>query len=188
MSKIGKKAIKIPRDVNTEIGNNFIIVSRGEKKLTFLILKGVTISKEADEFKFLPEDKSAQTRGNWGTLRSLVANAIEGLTKGFEKTLVLEGVGYRITKEGSDLALTLGFSHPVKYKAREGISFDVEKNTVLKIRGFDKALVGQVASEIRSLKKPEPYKGKGFRYAEEVIRRKAGKKAVAASGGGTAQQ
>jgi large subunit ribosomal protein L6 len=122
--------------------------------------------------------ETKQVRSNWGTLRSLIQNAIDGLVKGYEKTLLLEGVGYKMAKEGNNLSLNLGFSHPVKFAAPEHIVFEVEKNTTLKIKGFDKALVGQVAAEIRGLKKPEPYKGKGFRYSDEIIKRKAGKKAA----------
>ena len=132
---------------------------------------------------FTLQGSGKQSRSNWGTIRALAANAIAGLTKGFQKTLILEGVGFRINKEGDNLNLSLGFSHPIQYKARPGIIFEVEKNTILKVKGIDKELVGQVTAEIRSLKKPEPYKGKGFRYENEVIRRKAGKKAATASGG-----
>jgi large subunit ribosomal protein L6 len=107
---------------------------------------------------------------------------VSGLTKGFEKTLILEGVGFRVMKEGNDLTMTLGFTNPIKYKAPEGITFEVEKNSILKIKGHNKHMVGQVAAEIRSFKKPEPYKGKGFHYSDEVVRRKAGKKAVASGG------
>lgn len=135
------------------------------------------------ELKFALEANHKQARSNWGTIRAQASNAVLGVTKGFEKTLIVEGVGYRIMKAGEDLEMTLGFSHPVNYKTKPGISFEVEKNTILKIKGIDKELVGQVAAEIRGLEKAEPYKGRGFRYEGEVVRRKAGKKAVAASGG-----
>ncbi|MEK7478974.1 MAG: 50S ribosomal protein L6, partial [Patescibacteria group bacterium] len=115
-------------------------------------------------------------RSNWGTLRSLLENAVEGVTKGFQKTLILEGVGFRISKQPEGLQLLLGLSHPVLIQKKEGIEFEVEKN-ILRVKGIHKELVGETAAKIRALKKPEPYKGKGFRYENEVIRRKAGKKA-----------
>lgn len=184
MSKIGKQPVKITGGIKAEIHENKIILKKDSKEMAIPVFKGVKAVLEGNELKFSSEGRSKQFRSNWGTLRSLTNNAVIGLTEGFEKTLILEGVGYRITREGNDLALNLGFSHPVKFKAPEGISFEVEKNSILKIKGTDKFLVGQVAAEIRSLKKPEPYKGKGFRYSGEVVRRKAGKKAVATSGGG----
>ncbi len=133
---------------------------------------------ENGELRFELLEKTKQAVSNWGTIRSLVWNAIQGLTNNFEKSLILEGVGYRINKEGEDLVFNLGFSHPVRYKKPAGVSFELEKNSILKIKGVDKALVNQIAADIRSLKKPEPYKGKGFHYSGEVVRRKASKKTV----------
>jgi large subunit ribosomal protein L6 len=180
MSKIGKQPIKITSGVAVELKDGVVFVKNANKELKIPILDGVKVEVVGDEVRLSLEKDSKRSRSNWGTLRALIANAILGVTQGFEKTLILEGVGFRIVKEGNDLVLNLGFSHPVKFKAPDGITFEVEKNTILKVKGFDKALVGQVAAKIRSLKKPEPYKGKGFRYADEVIRRKAGKKAVGA--------
>ena len=182
MSKIGKQNIKIPTGITVTIEEGKIYLKGQSGELTVTVLKGVKPAIENDVLIFSLSGDNKQARSNWGTLRSLVANAISGLAKGFEKILILEGIGYRITKEGNDLSLNLGFSHPVKYKAPAGIIFEVPDTTTLKIKGIDKALVGQVAAEIRNLKKPEPYKGKGFRYADEIIRRKAGKKVAAASG------
>lgn len=179
MSKIGKLPIVLPEGFTAEISARAVVIKNKTGELHIHIPKGSKASLEGNELKAEAIGTSKQARSSWGTLRALMQNAVEGLTKGFEKTLILEGVGYRITKEGEDLNLNLGFSHPVKYKKLDGISFDVEKNTILKIKGTDKALVGQVAAEIRALKKPEPYKGKGFHYSTEVVRRKAGKKAAA---------
>lgn len=181
MSKIGKKPITIPQGITVTADAHFVRVKDATRETAIAKLSGVDVAIEGNEINLASTGKTKQMRSNWGTLRALIQNAIEGMVKGYEKTLLLEGVGYKVAKEGNDLNLSLGFSHPVKYKAPEHIVFEVEKNTILKIKGFDKALVGQVAAEIRSLKKPEPYKGKGFRYSTETIKRKAGKKAGAAS-------
>ncbi len=166
------------------MSDNTITLKRDKNELEIPRLAGVKVEYDAAkrEMNFSLTNTTKQTKSNWGTLRALTWNAVLGLTKGFEKKLILEGVGYRITKAGEGLEMNLGFSHPVIFKARPGIQFEVEKNTNLKIKGFNKELVGQVAAEIRALKKPEPYKGKGFHYEGEVIRRKAGKKAVATTG------
>ncbi|TSA44108.1 50S ribosomal protein L6 [bacterium] len=181
MSKIGKQPIKIPAEVTVTIADKEIKIKSAKGELMIPLLAGVSAKLENGELSFAIKDSSKQHRSNWGTERALVQNAVSGLVKEFEKILVLEGVGYRVTKEGENLSLSLGFSHPVKYAVPKGIVFEVEKNSILKIRGSDKSLVGQVAAEIRELKKPEPYKGKGFHYSDEVVRRKAGKKAATAS-------
>lgn len=180
MSKIGKKIITIPAGVTCTVTATSVKMKGPKGELELPILPGVKADFKDNVLQFSPSRNSKQVASNWGTLRALVANALMGVTKGFEKTLILDGVGYRITKEGEGLSFTLGFSHPIKYEAVQGITFEVEKNTILKIKGFDRALVGQVAAKIRMLKKPEPYKGKGFHYIDEVIRRKAGKKAATA--------
>jgi large subunit ribosomal protein L6 len=181
VSKIGKKSILIPPNVKIMLEQDKISASSEKGTLLIPKLLGVEAFLQDSELKIKLTKNTKQAKSNWGTLRALIANAVLGLTKEFEKTLVLEGVGYRIIKDGKDLILNLGFSHPVKYPARPGINFAVEGNNVLKISGIDKITVGQVAAEIRALKKPEPYKGKGFRYKGEIIRRKVGKKAAATS-------
>lgn len=179
MSKIGKLPIVLPEGFAADISAHTVVIKGKSGSLQIHIPKGAKVSLEGNELKAEAIGSSKQSRSSWGTLRALMQNAVEGLTKGFEKTLILEGVGFRIAKEGEDLNMNLGFSHPVKYKKPDGVFFEVEKNTILKIKGSDKGLVGQVAAEIRSMKKPEPYKGKGFHYSDEVVRRKAGKKAAA---------
>ena len=183
MSKIGKQPILIPAGVNVTVTDVAVEVKGAKGTLTVPLLSGVQVAQENNVLTVTVKGTGKQSRANWGTLRALIANAVKGQTQEFSKTLLLEGVGYRVTKEGEGLSMTLGFSHPVKYAARPGITFEVEKNGSLTIKGADKAIVGQVAAEIRALKKPEPYKGKGFRYSDEVVRRKAGKKAATASGG-----
>jgi large subunit ribosomal protein L6 len=180
MSKIGKKPIKIEEGVNVLIKENEVIVQGPKGELKVKKLEGVDVKNENGFIVLSLNKKNKQAKSNWGTLRSLIQNAIIGVTKGFEKTLILEGIGYRINKEGNDLNLSLGFSHPVIFKAPSDITFEVEKNTI-KVKGIDKARVGEIAAQIRALKKPEPYKGKGFRYENEVIRRKEGKKSASSS-------
>lgn len=179
MSKVGKKIITVPAGITVNVEPTRIVVKDATRELIVPRLRGISVANENGTITLTAESTAKQIRSNWGTLRALIQNAIDGLVTGYGKTLLIEGVGYKIAKEGNDLVLSLGFSHPVRYKAPANIEFEVEKNTILKIKGFDKALVGQVAAEIRSLKKPEPYKGKGFRYSDEVIKRKAGKKAAA---------
>ena len=176
MSKIGKKIIEIPEGISFIQENNELIFKNKTDELRVPVLSGIKPIIEGNILRFEILDKSKQTRSNWGTIASLSINTIEGLVKGFSKKLILEGVGFNMAKEGEGLKLNLGFSHQVEYKAVPGISFELEKNTILIVRGIDKALVGQVAAKIRALKKPEPYKGKGFHYEGEVVRRKAGKK------------
>jgi large subunit ribosomal protein L6 len=182
MSKIGKQPITVPAGVTVTADQYEVTVKSAKGALTVLVPRGVKADFADGVLSFSPTASGKQARSNWGTVRALVQNAIVGLTQGFQKTLVLEGVGFRVTKEGEGLTMNLGFSHPVKYAARPGITFEVEKNSILTVKGFDRALVGQVAAEIRAIKKPEPYKGKGFHYSTEVVRRKAGKKAAATAG------
>ncbi len=181
MSKIGKQPIKISAGMEVIFKEKEMVIKNQKGELNIPLLSGVEATLENGELKFAVKNTTKQARSNWGTERALAQNAVSGLTKEFEKTLVLEGVGYRAMKEGEGLTMNLGFSHPIKYAAPKGIVFEVDKNSVLKIKGVDKALVGQVAAKIREFKKPEPYKGKGFHYSNEVVRRKAGKKAATAS-------
>ncbi len=178
MSKIGKQPIKIPDNVNVSLGDSRVSVKGPKGELKIPLLKDISVNLADKTLTFSINARTKQNKSNWGTQRALIQNAVKGVTVGFEKTLLLEGVGYRVTKEGENLNLNLGLSHPVKYEAPEGISFEVEKSSILKIKGIDKSIVGKVAAEIRQLKKPEPYKGKGFRYSDETIRRKTGKKAA----------
>lgn len=181
MSKIGKQLITIPENVTVAVTDGEVNVRGPKGELTIPILSGVSVSLEGKTLTASIRSRVKQFKSNWGTERALMQNAVTGVVTGFEKTLILEGVGYRVMKEGENLNLSLGFSHPVKLVAPAGISFEVEKNSILKIKGIDKGLVGKIAAEIRQMKKPEPYKGKGFHYQGEVVRRKAGKKAATTS-------
>lgn len=186
MSKIGIQPVIIPEGVAVTVHDGVVEVKGTKGTLRVAVLPKTAVTIERNALSVIPEGTGKQSRANWGTLRALIANAVRGQTEEFQKTLILEGVGFRVMKEGEGLTMNLGFSHPVKYAARPGITFEVEKNSSLTVKGMDKALVGHVAAEIRAMKKPEPYKGKGFHYVGEVIARKAGKKAATAAGGGTA--
>ncbi len=183
MSKIGKKLIQVPSGVEVKISPNSISVKgpKGELKkeipgfLTLSLMDGQISIRLKDE-KMIEEKK---IRASWGMMRALVNNILKGVNEGFEKVLEFKGVGYKATVKGSELELGLGFSHPVHIEAPKGIEFKVEKNAI-RVLGLDKELVGKVAAEIRSKRKPEPYKGSGIIYQGEVIRRKAGKKAATA--------
>lgn len=180
MSKIGKQPVILETGVSAkhEHGELFIHGPKGDISLKVLPLVSVVI--EGNEIKFSPTADSKQAVSNWGTIRSLTANAVRGVVEGFVKVLEIEGVGFRATMDGKNLVLNIGYSHPVKVDAPEGITFAVEKNTIT-VTGLGKQLVGQMAAKIRALKKPEPYKGKGIRYKGEVIRRKSGKKVAGAA-------
>jgi len=177
MSKVGKKPIIIPDNVEVEVGDDFLQFKNQNGAINLKILPYIKIEIKDKTIFFSPKNNSKQARANWGTMRSLAANAITGLTEGFSKVLEIEGIGYRANMEGDTLVLNLGLSHPIKFTPPKNIKISVDKNTIA-VSGIDKALVGQVAAQIRAFKKPEPYKGKGIRYRGEVIRRKAGKKAV----------
>ena len=180
MSRIGKNPVPIPSGVTAEITGNSVKIkgSKGELSQDFNSL--VEIKKDGDNLMVAPKNETKEARAMWGLSRSLLANMVEGVTKGFEKKLVITGVGYKVALKGKDLELQLGFSHPVAVKAPVGIEFEVDpkKNTIT-VKGIDKQVVGEVAANIRKWRKPEPYKGKGIAYEGEYIPRKAGKSAAA---------
>lgn len=176
MSRIGKQPINIPDNVKLAVSGNTVNVEGPKGKLFQNILSSVTVSIEGNEAKIIPQDaKSKENKAIWGLTRMLIANMIEGVTKGFEKKLEINGVGYKAAMQGKKLILNIGFSHSVEMESPEGIEVSVEKNLIT-VKGINKYLVGETAAKIRSKKKPEPYKGKGIKYVGEVIRRKAGKK------------
>jgi len=181
MSRIGKKAILIPADVKVELKGQEIKVSGPLGELSKKIDPTIKIEIKDGKIFLLPQDKeySKNTRAHWGLSRALLYGMIAGVTKGFEKKLQIEGVGYRAGLEGTDLSLNMGFSKPVKIKCPAGIKFSVQKN-IITISGSDKEKVGETAAIIRKIKKAEPYQGKGIKYVGEKIRRKEGKKVVTA--------
>jgi len=180
MSKVGKKIIIIPENVKVEIGQGILTVSGKNGKTTVPILNKITAKLEGNELSFLAADSEKQTLANWGTSRALAQNAVSGVETDFEKTLKIEGVGYRAVIEGNIITLTVGYSHPVKIEIPEGITASVEKN-MLKVSGRNREDVGAIAAKIRAVRKPEPYKGTGIMYSDEIIRRKAGKKVAGSS-------
>jgi len=179
MSRIGKQPIKIPEKVEVKIDGQSIVIRGPQGELNWSMPREIKAEAKEKEIIVQPAKKTKKTPALWGLSRNLIFNMIQGVTEGFEKKLQLEGVGYRAALQGNKLVLSLGFSHPIEIEAPKGIEFKVEKN-IITISGIDKQLVGQVAAEIRAKRKPEPYKGKGIRYVDEIVRRKAGKKAVAA--------
>jgi len=180
MSRIGKKPIAIPSGVEVKVSKNdlevFEVSVKGSKgNLLVAVPKGVSVEQIDNELIFkVKNEESKGDKSLWGLSRTLVNNAILGVTEGFSKSLEINGVGMKVALQGRKLVLNVGFSHPVNFDLPEGINAEVEKNQIT-ISGFDKQLVGQTAAEIRSIKKPEPYKGKGIKYIDEQIRRKAGK-------------
>lgn len=181
MSKIGKKLIEIPSGVNVVIESGLIKVNGSKGELVYKIPRELELLLSDNRLLVLPIIKSKRTPALWGTIRAIIANMVIGVTDGFEKKLEIEGVGFKAQIQGTDLSLNLGYSHPVIFKIPESVKIEVVKNTIT-VSGFSKELVGQTAANIRSLKKPEPYKGKGIRYAGEIIRRKAGKKVAGSTG------
>jgi large subunit ribosomal protein L6 len=176
MSRIGKKPIELPKGVTATINGQEIAVKgpKGELKLT--LVEDVTVEQGADGISVRPREDTQRARAMWGLSRTLVQNLVVGVTTGFTTNLEINGVGYRAAMQGKNLQLSLGFSHDVIYPIPEGIDIKVGKPTEISVSGMDKQKVGQVAAEIRSYRGPEPYKGKGVKYAGEFIFRKEGKK------------
>lgn len=177
MSRIGKNPIEVPGGVEVTLQPGFARVKGPNGTLERTLPSAITVSQEGGQIVVTRPSDDGPHRSLHGLTRTLVANMIEGVTKGFEKNLEIHGVGYRAAPKGNGLELQLGYSHPVEYKAPEGITFEVTTPTRIVIRGADKERVGQVAAEIRAIRKPDPYKQKGVRYAGEYIRKKAGKTA-----------
>ena len=176
MSRIGKKPISVPAGVTVTIDGQSVTVKGPKGQLSWTVVDEIEIAQEGAEITFKPRDESTRAKSMWGLSRTLVGNMVEGVSKGFEENLELVGVGYRAAMKGSTLSLQLGFSHDVDIAPPNGISFSSGKQTEIKISGIDKQAVGEMAAKIRRIRPPEPYKGKGVRYAGEAVRRKEGKK------------
>ena len=179
MSRIGKMPIDIPKGVNIDIKDNLVTVKGPKGTLSQELTGGIAIKIEDGKIKVTRPSESKEHRSLHGLYRSLINNMVEGVTKGFQKDLEIEGVGYRAEMSGTSITLRLGHSHPIKVDPPEGITLEVPSPTAITVKGIDKHLVGQVAANIRRLREPEPYKGKGVRYKGEHIRRKAGKAGAA---------
>ena len=178
MSRIGKQPIKIPEGIEVKLEGRAIKIKGPLGQLEHFCHPQIKTEIKNKEIIVLPQKKTKKASPFWGLTRALIANMVQGVSEGFEKKLEIQGVGYKATLQDKKLTLNLGFSHPIEIETPEGIEFKVEKN-IITVSGIDKQLVGQIAAEIRSKRKPEPYKGKGIRYLGEEVRLKAGKKAAA---------
>ena len=176
MSRIGKKAVAIPSGVTVTLEGQTVTVKGPKGQLAWTVSDEIEVKQEGTDITFVPRNDTQRARGMWGLSRTLIGNMVEGVTKGYEQTLELVGVGYRAAMKGQALSMQLGFSHDVDIPPPAGISFAVPKQTEIRISGIDKQLVGEIAARIRRIRPPEPYKGKGVRYAGEKVRRKEGKK------------
>jgi large subunit ribosomal protein L6 len=176
MSRIGKKAIPVPKGVTITLSGQDVAVKGPKGQLALTVVEEIEITHEADTLTVTPRGDTQRHRAMWGLSRTLVANMVKGVTDGFESNLELVGVGYRAAMKGTTLELQLGFSHPVEVTPPQGVTFVVPKQTEIKIQGIDKQVVGELAAKIRKIRPPEPYKAKGVRYAGEKVRRKEGKK------------
>jgi large subunit ribosomal protein L6 len=177
MSRIGNKPLSIPEGVTVDVRPGSVSVKGPKGELSQAIDPAMSVSVDDGVLTVARPTNRGPHRALHGLTRSLIANMVEGVTEGFEKRLQITGVGYRAKAQGKSLELSLGFSHPVSVRAPEGIDFDVPQPTEVIVRGIDKQLVGEIAAQIRRHRPPEPYKGKGVRYADEQIRRKVGKRA-----------
>jgi large subunit ribosomal protein L6 len=180
MSRIGKRPVPLPKGVSAQVSGQRITVKGPKGEIARTIHADLSIAVEDVGVVVRRPSDETRHKALHGLTRTLVANMVEGVTKGYQKALEIQGVGYKAEPKGAEIQLLVGFSHPVRYKAPAGIKIAIEGNTLVKIEGVDKELVGQVAAEIRAVRPPEPYKGKGIRYQGEQVRRKAGKTAQAA--------
>jgi large subunit ribosomal protein L6 len=175
MSRIGRLPIPVPSGVEVTLAGQDVTVKGPKGSLNLTVSEPITISQEDGTLQVARPNDERESRALHGLTRSLVANMVTGVTEGFSKILEIRGVGYRVQAKGSDLEFALGYSHPVPVKAPEGITFEVQTPTRFIVRGIDKQAVGETAAKIRKLRRPDPYKGKGVRYAGENVRRKVGK-------------
>ena len=175
MSRIGKKPVAIPSGVTVTLDGQAVTVKGPKGQLSWTVADEIEVKQEGSELTLALREDTSRARAMWGLSRTLVGNMVEGVTKGYEETLELVGVGYRAAMKGRALSMQLGFSHEVDIDPPAGVTFAVPKQTEIKISGADKQAVGQIAAVIRKLRPPEPYLGKGIKYQGEIIRRKAGK-------------
>lgn len=176
MSRIGKKSIPVPDGVSVDLSGQQLKVKGQKGEMSMTLVDEVLAKLEGDGVSLLPRDKSTRARAMWGMQRTLVQNLVTGVSEGFVVKLEINGVGYRASVQGKDLQLQLGYSHDIRHPIPEGIEIKCPTQTLIEVSGVDRQKVGQVAAEIRAYRKPEPYKGKGVKYADEYIFRKEGKK------------
>jgi large subunit ribosomal protein L6 len=179
MSRIGRKLVTVPKGVQLERQGSVLRVKGPKGTLSQSVPRGIEVNVQGEEVRITRADERKPTKALHGLTRALLANNVKGVTEGFTRELEIEGVGYRAEADAKKLKLTLGFSHPIEMAIPQGLKVSVERNVAIKIEGIDRELVGQFASDVRNLRPPEPYKGKGIRYAGEYIRRKVGKAGTA---------
>lgn len=175
MSRIGKKPIELPNGVKVEVKDGLVSVQGQKGALQRPLLEGIEVDIADSVITLRRKSEDKRSKSYHGLMRTLVANMVEGVSTGFVKKLEIVGIGYRSELKGNNLALYLGYSHPIDFPLPQGISAEIEKQTLVTIKGIDKELVGQIAAKIRDLRKPDPYKGKGVKYAGEILKKKAGK-------------
>jgi large subunit ribosomal protein L6 len=175
MSRIGKRPIEIPNGVEVTLQNGVVTAQGPLGTLTYTIPAGISVDVQEKQIVVTRATEQKRHKALHGLVRSLVNNMVQGVATGFSKVLEIEGIGYRVAKEGNGLNIAVGYSHPVKFPAPDGITLDVEGQNRIIVKGADKQQVGQTAANIRNLRRPEPYKGKGIRYSDEYVRRKVGK-------------
>jgi len=176
MSRLGKMPVSVPKGVTATISGQTVRAKGAKGELTFEVPENVEIKQDGGVITFAVREESKQARVNWGLSRAMVKNIMTGVSDGFTKKLEIYGVGYKAAIQGKTLALTLGYSHEVNFEIPDGIKLETPKPTEIIVSGIDRQKVGQVAAEIRGFRRPEPYKGKGIKYADETVRRKEGKK------------
>jgi len=176
MSRVGKYPVEIPQGVQVAIAGRLLTAKGQLGELRLALTEHIEVAVEDNHVTVKPRSQQTQARMMWGTTRALVANMVKGVSTGYRRSMEITGTGYRAAVQGKNLELALGYSHPIVYPIPDGIKITCERPTAIRVEGVDKRLVGQVAAEIRGFRGPEPYKGKGIRYADEQIRRKEGKK------------
>ena len=176
MSRIGKKAVALPNGVSATIDGQTVTIKGPKGQLSWTVADEIAVAQSDGGLSFTTRNDSQRAKAMWGLSRTLIANMVHGVTQGYERTLELVGVGYRAQLKGRSLSMQLGFSHEVDIPPPEGITFATPRQTEIRVTGIDKQLVGEIAARIRKVRPPEPYKGKGVRYAGEKVRRKEGKK------------
>lgn len=182
MSRIGRLPISLPPGVSVSVVDNQITIVGPKGELSYSLLPGISVAVDGDKIRVSRVEDTKELRAYHGLTRSLIANMVTGISQGFEKVLELVGVGYRAEKLGSDVVLQVGFSHPVRIKPLSGVSLDIEGSNKVRVYGVDKGIVGQMAANIRAIRPPDPYKGKGIRYSGEIIKLKPGKAGKAIGG------
>ncbi|MBU0974539.1 50S ribosomal protein L6 [Patescibacteria group bacterium] len=178
MSRIGRKSITLPAGVTVTVANNVVDLKGPKGQLKVDVLPNIIVEIKDGVVIVDRKSEDKQTRAFHGLIRSLIQNCVDGVTEGYKKTLKLVGTGYRVQAQGTGISLAVGYSHPVEVKVLEGVTIKVQGNDTIHIKGIDKQAVGQMAADIRKIRPPEPYKGKGIRYEDEVVRRKQGKAAA----------